>query len=322
MALTLLLATGLCGCVYYGAYNPQAITSLSECNLLVAPPTLPESLVSRLSEGRIILGYISVATVGGWEPWAVNVTREIIVGRLGAWNETVVNPCSQKWWKIFRGAVDWILSRGYNGVFIDNLDLVDEYPWMKACIINLVRSVKREHPHAVVMVNRGFSILPRIADSIDYLLVESYPSYYDFGAHEYRFWKGRDLEWIVSRIREAERLAETHGFRIILLAYGDPADQGMIEEVCRVVEEYTPGLPVYIAPWDLMKPGRCVQCGSPIETATWTNTTTASVGLGEETRVTRARPTTIPVWEAVGAAVLGATAAFILYVFALRRGRR
>ncbi len=320
-ALLLANSTSLCPCVYYGHLTPGVEQSLSPCNLLVLPPTTPVEEVKRLASTRIVLGYISVATIGGWEPWASMVPESLVIGENPAWREKIVNPCSGEWRRIFKYAVNYVLSHGFNGVFLDNLDLVDRYPWMRKCIAELVKSVKEEHPHAVVMVNRGFTILPEIADSIDYLLVEAYPTYYDFEHHAYRAWSGQDLEWIVEQVRRAMRLGEQHGFRVVALAYGDPGNPAIIEEACRVLEEYTPGLPVYMAPWTLTEPGKCLQCGARAQ-----NEQTGQSGA--QARSLGAAPTTTSSETRAGAGqplvalLAGAAAGALLITLLSRRKRR
>ncbi len=317
--------TGLCPCIYYGDLTPSVMQSLSPCSVLVLPPTTPIEVVKRLSSSRIVLGYISVATIGDWEPWANMVPDSLIIGENRVWQEKIVNVCSGEWRKIFEYAVDYVLDHGFNGVFLDNLDIVDEYPWMKKCIVELVRSVKERYPHAVVMVNRGFTILPDIADSIDYLLVEAYPTYYDFEHHVYRTWSGSDLEWIVSQVRRAVRLGEQYGFRVVALAYGDPGDNSVVDEICRIIEEYTPGLPVYIAPWTLAEPGKCLQCGTVAQgEARQAGGQARSFGAAPTTAKTRTEPVGVEAGPPLAAVALlaGAAAGALLITLLSRRKRR
>ena len=203
-----------------------------------------------------------MATVGGWEPWARLVPRSIIIGENRAWGELIVDACSPEWRRVFAEALHWVSSRGFRGFMLDNLDVVDVYPRMKHCIADLVGLARRLYPRAPIMVNRGFSILERISHLIDYLLFEDFPSYYDASRREYRVYTGRDLAWLVSMLRRSEALAAHNGFEIILLAYGEPSDRRLVEKICRVIEEYNGGHPVYLAPWNLQSIGVCNPCRS------------------------------------------------------------
>ncbi|AEM39612.1 TM1410 hypothetical-related protein [Pyrolobus fumarii 1A] len=258
-----MLALGTCPCIYYGHLDQTIVEQMAHCDLIVLSPLANPTLVSELSQDRIVLGYVSIATVGGWEPWASRVTPDLVVGVNPTWNERIVDACSEEWRQILLDAVKWVLDRGFNGVFLDNLDVVDRYPWMKECIASLVKEVRREYPNAIIMVNRGFSILRDIAPFIDYLLVESFPSYYDFQAKTYRIHCFDDLEWIVSKLREAEKLSMEYGFRIVILAYGEPRNSSLVKRICNILDKYARGIPVYLATWDLQQLGVCDPCAAP-----------------------------------------------------------
>ena len=292
----------LCPCVYYGRVDAETLRLLERFDLLVLSPVIDPAIVGRLSRSRVTLGYVSVATVGGWEPWARLVPRSIVVGENREWGELIVDACSGAWRRVFTEALRFIASRGFKGFMLDNLDIVDRYPRMKSCIAGLVEHARRLYPHAKIMVNRGFTILDDIARFIDYLLFEDFPSYYDPARREYRVYTGRDLAWLVSMLRRAERLSEIHGFDIILLAYGDPRDEKLVSRICSIIDEYDGGHPVYLGPWNLQSVGVCNPCRAA-------GGDTRSSGGGEKVGESWL------LWAALGAAI-GAAA-----LYAARRRR-
>lgn len=249
-------------CIYYGNIDNHILSWLRGCRLAVLPPTLDSSVLHALREaGTVPLAYISVTTVGGWEPWARLVNSSILVGgEETKWGEKVVNPCSAAWRRILLDAVNRLLDRGYRGIFLDNLDMVDRYPWMKPCVASLVAEVKTRHPGAVVMVNRGFSILDRVAGSIDYLLFEDFATYYDPATRRYHVFTASDLEWEKKTLSKAVKLGKEKGFTVLLLAYAPPGDQKLLSRICREWRSWGHGLPLYVAPGLLDKPGLCNPC--------------------------------------------------------------
>ncbi len=265
-----------CACVYYGEDSVEAYRALRGCKILVLPPLNNPRVARDASGAEAVLGYISLLTIGGWEPWARMVTDDIVVGVRREWGEKVVDVCSGKWRSILEYAAEYVLSRGFDGFFLDNLDLVDEYNWMAGCAASLITFLKRDYRNAIIMVNRGFTILGSIAPYIDQLLVESFPSYYERGA--YRVWSNGDLRWIVDRVRWAESLARRYGFGVHALAYGEPGDRKLASTICKIVERYTPGVDVYMAPWLLKKPGRCLECGGATSTTVGAGGTSSRVG--------------------------------------------
>ncbi len=293
----------------------EVLEWLRGCDYAVLPPTLPEAAIAALRRaGTQPLGYISIATLGGWEPWAKLVPSGIIIGSNPQWGEEVVDACSAPWRRVYAWALDYIASRGYAGYFLDNLDVADRYPRMKGCIASLVRLTREMHPDATIAVNRGFAILPQIAPYIDILVYEAFPTYYDPSTRSYREWHGADLQWCLERLREALRLAEEHGFTVVLLAY---APRGRAAWVCTLLEKLgVPSLPLYVAPDELQEPGVCNPCGGP-EARHLPSSTAASTTPTAERRTPRAprpSPQLLPL-------LMGAAAALAaLFAFKRRRG--
>ncbi len=253
---------GLCACIYYGPLNSTVVEWLSRCRLVVLPPTAPRSVVERLrGDGVVVLGYVSIATVGGWEPWAGLVNSSIVVGGNPAWGEKIVDACSPAWERILLDhALPYIVSKGFQGFMFDNLDVADKYPWMRDCIARLVGEARQHYHEAIIMVNRGFTVLPRIAPYIDFLLFEDFLTYYDAGAGAYRFWSGGDLEWEEAVLANATGLAEKWGYGIVLLAYAPPGDEAFQAKLCGMYNRLGMGWPLYVAPWPLQAPGLCNPC--------------------------------------------------------------
>ncbi|MEB3774294.1 MAG: cellulase family glycosylhydrolase [Desulfurococcales archaeon] len=227
---------------------------------LILSPLVDPSNVSR-GVGEV-LGYISITTIGGWEPWASNVTEDLIIGYT-SWGDAVVNASDPRWWSIVLDeAIPYILGKGFTGVFFDNLDQVDAYPEITDGVIGLIQEVRDRYPNLTVIVNRGFTIIEDIAPYIDGVLFEAYGSYYDYSTGEYRPYTGGDLEWINATLQELQNLSEVYGIKVLGLAYGDPATDSwdnITSTVCSLNRPY--GNPVYIATAYLDTIGVVNPCG-------------------------------------------------------------
>ncbi len=245
---------GCCLCIYYGPASNAG--RLTRCTSIVLSPLVDPGVFP----APVKLGYLSITTVGGWEPWASLVTPDIVVGYNPTWNEEIVNACSTKWWRIVDYAAEYILSRGFQGLFLDNLDVVDEYPWMARCVTALVEHLRETHPSALIVVNRGFSIIDGVAPYINAVLVEDFPTYYNATLGEYLAWSGEQLEWYLAVIKHLEALRERYGLGIYLLAYWNTTSPGAAETICSILDRLGLHLPVYIAGYDLQEPGLCPPC--------------------------------------------------------------
>ncbi|MCE4602010.1 MAG: endo alpha-1,4 polygalactosaminidase [Desulfurococcales archaeon] len=217
---------------------------------------------SRVSPGvGSTLGYVSLTTVGGWEPWAGSVSGDMIIGYT-SWGDAVVNASDPRWHQIILWeAIPYVLSQGFDGVMLDNLDMVDAYPELTEGVISLIQELREAYPGLVIMVNRGFTILEDVAPHIDALLFEAYGSYYDFSTGQYKPYTGEDLKWIKGTLRSTMEYSRAYGFKVLGLAYGDPEQEtwsSILETVCSLNSGYMN--PVYIARIDLMDIGLMNPC--------------------------------------------------------------
>jgi len=118
--------------VYYG---DDRVEELRMFDLAILSTLLEEEIVELNNYGVITIGYVSLTTVGGWEPWTKNVSDDMVVGSYVKWGEKIVNACDCRWEEILLDqAIPYILGKGFKGVFLDNLDMVDNYPFMKNCV--------------------------------------------------------------------------------------------------------------------------------------------------------------------------------------------
>ncbi len=176
--------------VYYG---DNRVEELRMFDLAILSPLLEEEIVELNNYGVITIGYVSLTTVGGWEPWAKNVSDDLVVGSYVEWREKTVNACDCRWEEILLDqAIPYILGKGFKGIFLDNLDMVDNYPFMKNCVRKIIRDIRRKYPSIIIVVNRGFAIVEDIAPYVDAVLFEDFGTYYDFSKKQYLKWSGSD----------------------------------------------------------------------------------------------------------------------------------
>lgn len=194
--------------VYYGQMNSSVYSKLNSFDVIIlSPPTVDETYVSKLSRNHTVVGYVSLATIGGWEPWAKDVSENLIIGKDSNWDERVVDFSSPEWRRVILDrAVPYILSRGgFNGVFLDNLDYVDQYPDKKEGMVDLVRAIRERYPNITIIANRGgFSIASGIAPYVDHVLFEDFVTYYDFSSGATRFSMGATFNGSSIRLKGSD----------------------------------------------------------------------------------------------------------------------
>ncbi|MDV3104295.1 hypothetical protein [Thermococcus waiotapuensis] len=147
----------------------------------------------------------------------------------------VVDFSSPIWEKIvLEEAIPYILSRGFEGVILDNLDYVDKYPEKKTAMVELIRRIRELYPGITIIINRGFSIKDEIAPYINYVLFEDFITYYDFSTQRYEIFKGRELEWEIEQVKELKELKVP----VLALSYANLSDRKQVEEFVGIVCYY------------------------------------------------------------------------------------
>jgi len=215
--------------VYYG---PDRSCDLARFDLAILSPLRGGRSVEWLNEqGVLTIGYLSLTTVGDWEPWADDVEPGWVVGELVEWEEPIINACEPGWWDIVLGeAIPFLIDKGFRGLFLDNLDVVEDFPWMAEALVGLIKAIRDRWPNLFLIQNRGFVLLNETAPYLDAVVFEDFGTYYNFTTGRYEKLRGRgllELERIADRLVE---LRSSYGLIVLALAYADPSDPDMMED--------------------------------------------------------------------------------------------
>ena len=215
--------------VYYGI---DKVDQLKKFDLVIVSPLLNNKTIKELrKENVLVVGYVSISTIGNWEPWKEFVEEDMIIEKTELWKEVIVNTNDKRWQNIIiNRVVPYLLSKGFDGVFFDNLDIVDIYPEFKKGIVRIIQEVREKYKNLFIVVNRGFSIVDDIAPYIDAILFECFATYYNFTAKRYEKWSGSDLEWILAISKRLKNLSEKYGFLVLALGYANLKDKRQLEE--------------------------------------------------------------------------------------------
>jgi hypothetical protein len=113
--------------------------------------------------------------------------------------------------------------------------------------IELVRAIKRRHPSAVVVLNRGYDILPAVEDAIDMVLAESLVTAWDFTNAQPRLAKTDQHQSETAMLKAAAQ--RNPKLRLLALEYWPPDDAAKLREIYAKVREL--GFAPYVATVEL-----------------------------------------------------------------------
>ncbi len=210
--------------VYYGK---DRIDRLSNFDLvIVQPEEYSKKEIETLKKHKtIVLAYLSLGEVS--ERY-FKYAKGCIVGKNKNWNTYYVNVSCKKWQNfILNKAIPSILNKGFNGLFLDCVD-VDKMTTKKG-MVNLIKKIRQKYPYIILIQNRGFSIINETAPYVNGVLFECFTTHYNWSSKKYELWKGEDLKWIEIKAKELLRLKKKYGLVVLTLDY---AENKTLKKVC------------------------------------------------------------------------------------------
>lgn len=235
---------------YYSADAPRG--GFSGFQLLVLDSDAHPPL-SSLPKGCTSLGYLSIGEIeNNRAHFGLAKEKGILAGENGNWKGSFFVDMRNPWWNHeVRTLVNGILQQGFDGVFLDTIDDAEylesqdgrRYAGMQDAMVQLIRDIRREFPHIPIAVNRGFSLLPKIGSSIDYLLAESIRTGYDFTAKTYHLLPSSQYSEQVQLLRLARQ--GNPRLTILTLDYWNPQDLPGIARIYR--EQRANGFSPYVS---------------------------------------------------------------------------
>jgi uncharacterized protein (TIGR01370 family) len=206
-----------------------------------------------LASGATVLGYLSLCEVDETRAWFGAVRDAgLLLGDQPNWpGSHLIDIRDERWRRmVVRQLTHRILAQGFAGLFLDTLDDASElerrdpqkFSGFRNAAVQLVAEIHREVPSAVLMVNRGYDVLPELLPYVNIALGESVYGTYDFSTKSYRpvatpIYR-QQVELLTSLKKQKPSL------RICTLDYWDPADRDGMRRVFR--EERAHGFDPYV----------------------------------------------------------------------------
>ncbi len=226
-------------------YGGGQIDKLGRYDLAILHPQSQTAaqIASLKKYGTIAIGYLSVGEddvlrlgngkgPGQYASWYFDRDGDDRPDRNVVWKSYFANAADPAWRKdrVDR-ARELINDFGFQGIFLDTIDTVDLYPESRDGMVDLVRELRREFPHIAIVLNNGFTLLPRLAPMSDGLMIESFTSSYDRERQSYFERNVQTLQWLDRAVEEKVRpMVARYGFPVLALDYCRPDQSDLIEK--------------------------------------------------------------------------------------------
>lgn len=206
--------------ISYSDFYPKTVSGYG--HLVIEPYFFSKNDVSILRKNNgEVYAYISVGEVDRGS-WFYNDLKDVSKGQNRIWNSEIITLANAKTAEVLHRLVDsYIEDKGFNGIFLDNVDNYTRYGPTPDDVMHLVaflKEVKNRHPHIRFMQNAGVEIVELTAPWVDVLAIESVATDYNFKTNTYRL---REASQYLQRANEVDAIRERYQIPIIAIEYAD-----------------------------------------------------------------------------------------------------
>lgn len=211
-------------------------------------------------EGKKILGYLSLGQLSDKRDYFSIAKREgLLLEEDPNWKGSyLVDIRKRKWCSmVIEKIIPQILFKRFQGLMLDTVDQISalevkdpkRYGGMREAAVRLVKAIRYHYPNIILMMNRGYDILPEVASYLNISLGESVYTTYNFTTKKYERVKPSDYEWQVNKLKEAKAI--NPDIELFTLDYWYPEDKKTIAEIYRT--ERKNGFIPYVSTVDLQQ---------------------------------------------------------------------
>lgn len=211
---------------YYG--DQPAVHQLQKFDLAVVEPDTGFVPPTNGATRTHWFAYVSVGEVGRSRSYRREIPEDWIIGRNSEWNSDIVDQTAAGWPAFFvEHVITPLWEIGYRGFFLDTLDSyllvaggeLDKQE-NRAGMIAAIRAIHERYPTAVLILNRGFELLPAVHESVYAVAVESLFKGWSEARGQYFDVPESDRQWLMDRLREVK---DKYRLPVISIDYCAPA---------------------------------------------------------------------------------------------------
>ncbi len=224
---------------YYGPQPPW--DELQAFDLVVVDPGHVPNPTQPVLPQTEKVAYVSVGEVHPSRAYAAKIPKAWLKGDNKDWGSRLIDQAAPDWPRFFSETViDPLWAVGYRSFFLDTLDSYhlfaktpEDKAKQEAGMVALVMELKRRHPQAKLMFNRGFEILDRTYKEVAYVAAESLFQGYDAGKSTYRPVPAADREWLLGQFK---RITLEYKLPVIAIDYVPPNDRALARSTAKQIE--------------------------------------------------------------------------------------
>ena len=160
--------------VYYGQNH---INELEQYDMVILQPELyTNSEIKELKEaGSIPIAYLSLGEIEKNRWWAKRIKESWLLGKNEIWDSFYIDPGNPGWQSLVHELIiPSITGKGFSGMFLDTVDMVDLYPDAKPTMVSLITGIREAYPELILIQNRGFTIFSENGQGTRWYIIRKY----------------------------------------------------------------------------------------------------------------------------------------------------
>lgn len=223
---------------FYGQTADEQV--LSSYDFVVLDPMFKGSIDAVAKQGARVCSYLSLGEIRVSDSFFERLDPAALLEENPAWPGTRRIDVRHRSWKalVLGEMIPFIAAKGYTGLLLDTLDtppyLEQLDPTgkrgMGQATVELVRAIRQSYPAMLMIVNRGYALLPKIIDHIDGVVAESLLTTVEGGREdEYRWNADPDVALQLSLLAHATK--RHRRLPILSLDYWNPEDAASIKKI-------------------------------------------------------------------------------------------
>ena len=205
--------------VCYGKVKPESIKGYTYV-ILESLNYTSQQIKTIKAQNSKVFAYISLAEVNVHAPH-YKILKKHTIGKNENWDSYYLNLKSIKTQETLLNIVDKTLSKGFDGLFFDNIDnftVFGPQKDQKKDLVNVLKKIKEIYPKKEFIQNAGLDLIPETAAYINAIVIESVASNYSFKDKSYNLRDNNEFNNQLSRLKS---INENTKIPIILIEYAD-----------------------------------------------------------------------------------------------------
>ncbi|SCY09632.1 endo alpha-1,4 polygalactosaminidase [Flavobacterium caeni] len=172
------------------------------------------------SQNEKVFAYMSLGEVNAHAAH-YKALKNHTLGKNEIWNSYYLNLKAEKTSTVLMDIINKALAKGYDGMFLDNIDNYSIYGPQKDQrkeLVTLLRNIKEKYPKNLFIQNAALELVPETSAYIDAVAIESVASLYNFKTKQYGLRDAKQFEETMTRLKN---ITTTHKVPVIVIEYAD-----------------------------------------------------------------------------------------------------